>query len=466
MVRFLVYFLAFGLLGFSGWIGRTFGDPSIDQIVYHLRYAEGAAIEMGQIFLLTFLAEVVVFPLLFALAAAALHTALERWRPHWARHVLRAPPVAAWATGLGALLLQFSVFSYAAAYFGPDLFSLAYRDPRTVRIDRPAAGRNLVLIYVESLESTYGDSAVFGRDLLAPLRGTGWSFSRYRPAPGATWTIAGMVATQCGVPLRIYSEYDIRHKEGAKAFLPGAACLGDLLQERGYRNVFLEGAPLSFSGKGTFLRDHGYAETWGRDEWEREGVKRGDLNEWGLYDGPLFERALARLAALHRSKAPFNLTLLTIDTHNPNGFLGPDCRGRGAKDFSGIVSCDAAQIAEFIATARQQGLLENTVVVVVGDHLAVPNPLYAQLQSAPERGIFNLVLTDEPAKKDRDEIEPFDLYPTLLELLGFRVDGGRLGLGYAAVHHPGLAPPADRAVPVAGLAGSAAYSALWRSPAD
>jgi phosphoglycerol transferase len=466
-LRVLVYFLGFFAFGLAGWIHRTFGAPNIDQIVYHLRFAEGAAVEMSQIFVLTFAVEVVAFPLLFAIAAAALHAAVAQWQPAWRAHVLRITPAAAIAAGVGALLLQFSVFSYAAAYFGPDVFSAAYVDPHRTHIVPAKRTRNLVLIYVESLEATYGNREIFGTDLLAPLRGLGgWSFANYQPAPGATWTMGGIVASQCGVPLRVYSEYDVRRREQGKTFLPGARCLGDVLQGNGYANVFMGGAPLSFSGKGAFLTDHGYRETWGRDEWARQGVRDGELNEWGLYDGPLFDRALARLQQLHDTGKPFNLTVLTIDTHNPRGFLGPDCRSRGAKQFAEIVTCNAAQVAAFISQARARGLLANTVVAVLGDHLAVPNPVYDKLQAAHERTIFNLFLSDEVVALNRSSIRPFDLYPTLLELMGFEVENGRLGLGLAGVHHPQLASPPLDDIPLAALAGSAAYSALWRRRED
>jgi phosphoglycerol transferase len=464
VLRVLAYFLGFCTFGLAGWIHRTFGDPTIDQVAYLLRYAEGAAFEMSHIFVLTFVTEVLVFPLLFAVAAAALHTALAKWRPAWRGHVLSAGPAAAIVAGIAALLLQFSAFSYAAAYFGPDLFSTAFADPGTARITPGKRTRNLVLIYVESLEATYGNPDLFGRDLLAPLRGLGgWSFDEYRAAPGATWTIAGMVATQCGIPLRVYSEFDVRRRARGKTFLPGARCLGDVLQQHGYQNVFMGGAPLSFSGKGAFLADHGYPETWGRDEWERQGLRAGEMNEWGLYDGPLFARALARLQQLHDTGRPFNLTVLTLNTHNPRGFLGPVCRGRGAGEFADIVSCDAAQIAHFISRARERGLLADTVVAVLGDHLAVPNPVYDKLQAAPRRTIFNLFLTENEVVRERGTIRPFDLYPTLLELMGFQVAGGRLALGYAAVHHRELAAAPDVEIPLPALGGSATYSDLWRA---
>lgn len=467
LLRFGAYQAAFSGVGLAGWIGRSFGETSLEQILWHLQYSEGAAVRMGSLFLLEFVVEVLLFPAAFALMAAILHSVFAPRLHDWRRVALRAAPPTALGVAAAMLLAQFSVFSYAAAQLGPDRFAQAFVDPQGVSLRMGERHRNLVLIYAESLEATYGDPELFGGDLLAATRTLGGrSYARYLPMPGATWTMAAMVATQCGVPLKVYSEADVRQRPGHKSFLPGATCLGDLLQAHGWRNVFLGGAPLSFAGKGAFLRDHGYPETWGRDEWERAGLRADELNEWGLHDSALYERALARLGQLHASGQPFNLTLLTMDTHNPHGFMSPACRKRGARDFTGIVRCAGEQVAEFVESARRKGYLDNTVVVVIGDHLAMPNPAWDRLvQAGSRRAMFNLFLGEGLPAANTDELLPFDLFPTLLELVGIDVGGDRLGLGYSAVGPAAVTRPEDRVQrwSLTALRGSALYDRLWTS---
>ena len=463
LIRFLLYFAGFALIGLAGWVHLTFDNPSIEQILYHLYYSERAAAEMSQIFLVTLFGDAVAFPLLYALLATLLHIGAVRLWPAAGRWVGAVPALGLLA-GATAVLLQLSAFSYAATYFAPDHFSQQYVDPRGVRL-KPGTLRNLVLIYVESFEGGYGDTARFDRDLLAPLRGVGGeSFPAYRQVPGVSWTMAGIVGTQCGVPLRVYSEHDIRHGENGRSFMAGAVCLGDLLQAHGYQNVFLGGAPLSFAGKGAFFRDHGYREVRGRDEWRESGVRPEELNEWGLYDSALFERARARLESLEAGGQPFNLTLLTLDTHNPAGFFSPYCRRRGARDFEGIVSCASEQLAAFVKFMRDKGYLENTVVVILGDHLAVPNPVYDKLQRGAERHIFNRFFVAGPLRPNTRELVHFDLFPTIVDLLGLKVVGDRLGLGYSAVQDPAVPRPANRMQTLVfpTLSGSAVYRALWQ----
>lgn len=468
-----VYFIGLSLLGFSHWLGASFDDPSIDQILYHLRYSDGLGIDIGRIFLWTFIAECLVFPLLFALAATFLHGAAARLveprRP--VRRLMggMALPSMAAAAGAAALMAKLSVFSWVGYQFGEDRFSEAFVDPRATQV-RPGKLRNLVLIYVESLEDTYGDTRIWGRDLLQPLRALpGSSFASYRQAPGTTWTMAAMVATQCGVPLRVVSQYDVKPGSGAgPAFLPGAVCLGDILDRHGYRNVFLGGAPLAFAGKGQFLRDHSYHEVFGREEWIKSGVAGEAFGEWGLFDEDLYTQAKARLAQLHSSGERFNLTLLTLDTHNPHGFVSPGCRRRGVRSFEGIVECASHQLADFVQSIERSGYLRDTSVVVVGDHLAVSNAVDGALRGAGQRRLFNRFISAQMPPRNTDELLPFDLYPSILEFIGFEVAGDRLGLGYSGFHAPDPGRSGHRLddLDLRALSGSSSYARLWAAPTE
>lgn len=359
------------------------------------------------------------------------------------------------------------MFSWIGYHFAEDRFAHEYVPPDATRLTAHAP-KNLVLVYVESLEETYGDAGLWGRDLLQPLRSIGGtSFATYRPAPGATWTIAGMVATQCGVPLRVASPLDFRTGSAiGPAFLPGAGCLSDILHGMGYRNVFLGGAPSSFAGKGRFLRDHHYDEVHGREEWERRGLPKEAFNFWGLFDEALYAQAKTRLAQLHRSGQPFNLTLLTLDTHNPDGFLSPGCRRRGVARFEALVECASDQLADFLRFIEQGGYLKDTNVVVIGDHLAVHNAVDATLRQARERRIYNRFIARDLPPKNTEVILPFDLFPSILEFIGIDVEGDRLGLGYSAFNAPATGRPDGRLVGLTlpSLAGSSSYGRLWSAP--
>jgi phosphoglycerol transferase len=463
-LRYLAYFLAFFLLGFAHWLGASFDNPSIDQILYHLRYSQGLGVDIGRVFLFTFAMECLAFPLAFALVAGFAHGKVLRSRGRLAL------PLAAVCAGAAAAMAQLSVFSWIGYHFAEDRFGRHFVDAGAAAAQpQPGRLKNLVLIYVESLEQTYADERIWGRDLLRPLRDVGGvSFASLRGAPGTNWTIAGIVASQCGVPLKVVSYYDVKpREEGGRTFLPGATCLGDILRRHGYRNVFLGGAPLSFSGKGQFLRDHGYDVAYGREEWQKEGVAAPSYGEWGLHDDALFAQAKLKLKELHEAGGRFNLTLLTLDTHNPRGFRSPDCVRRGIRSFEDMVECASHQTADFVQFIERGGYLRDTQVVIVGDHLAVSNPVYDALRQIRDRRIFNRFISqDTPPARNTEDILPFDLFPTIVSFVGFSVPGERLGLGYSAFGPAKVPRPKERLddLVLPSLSGSDSYGRLWEAP--
>lgn len=500
--HFTVYLFVFFCLRAVQWTHMKFGSLTIDQIFFHMNFGGEMLLKVDRALVISGVKNVLLVPLVLALLALALDIRLSnRARrsgarqprepdyqpPHPAMRFIRfltarrAPLLI--LAGSTFLLYSISAFSYLRArYTDNDYLAQHYLDPRSVPV-QAANPRNLVLVYVESLEKTYADSALFGDDLLKSLHGLGGtSFAHYRQMPGTGWTMAGIVGTQCGIPLKDILGGDRNKDESApdnhafnrrvgpslRSFLPGALCLGDILKEQGYTNVFIGGASLRFAGKGTFFLGHHYDQAWGLEELGDAGLHLDDANGWGYLDHQVLADARARVRELHDSGQPFNLTVLTLDTHGPDGLLSRECRARGAGDYAGIVRCTADQVAEFVQFIRDNGYLRDTRVVILGDHLAMRNPLYERLERAGSRDIFNLFIADTPIRTNRDTIVHFDLLPTLLEFIGFQVAGGRLGLGYSGISEPADAIPADRIQRMlAELPNrSDRYWSFWKAPAS
>ncbi|KQQ86806.1 sulfatase-like hydrolase/transferase [Massilia sp. Leaf139] len=328
--------------------------------------------------------------------------------------------------------------------------------------------KNLVLIYVESLEAGYADSRVFGGDLIAPLTALEASrFEAFPQVPGTGWTIAAIVATQCALPLKRVTVFDENTQgELVQSFLPRATCLGDILAGHGYRNVFMGGGSPLFAGKGKFLRAHSYHEVLGREDWLGQGVPERAMNGWGLFDGDLLHRARDKLGQLHAAGRPFNLTLLTVDSHEPGGHLSPACARRGHAGFAGVIRCAAADIAAFVDDVAARGYLRDTTIVILGDHLARHNPLSNQLERLPERLLFNAFVGENAPAPNRRQLVHFDFLPSILEFNGFTVEGGRLGLGYSGFNRHATGPPPHRLdeLHASVLNRSETYRALWTAP--
>lgn len=452
--RFSAYFFAFVLLKGAWWLGWKFGNPTIDQIFYHLQNGNDGLADADPKILRSFLAHVVALPFLFASILFATqqillsNKALRFIRSHkkstensstlrllakaafiGRKSFKRFIPISLVIFAGFILANKVAIWSHLKNLEESEFFEENYKVPS--KVVAPKKKLNLVLIYVESLENGFSDTKLMGSDLLASLNEAttkDYRFNNYQQTTGTGWTIAGIVSSQCGIPLKSTTIFDGNtHGEKVKSFLPGAKCLGDILLESGYKNVFLGGASLYFAGKGKFLSQHGYSELYGREEWSRIG--ESDFNDWGLYDDRLFKHAKSKLDALEKSKKPFNLTLLTVDTHFPDGFYSPTCTNKGFIDYKGIVSCTAEQITDFLNHMRRKGYLKNTVVVILGDHLAMQVPVHEKLDSNKHRTIFNRFITPNIMVKNRDDLYHFSMFPTILYSLGFKFDQNRLGLG-------------------------------------
>ena len=304
---------------------------------------------------------------------------------------------------------------------------------------------NLVLIYVEGLEEGHGtllESDGTRLSAIAPLTEATASWARpdnFVQAPGTDWTIASIVATQCGIPYRPISWFDFGQPggridgnsagENSARFLPGIECLGDILSANGYRNVFLGGARKSFAGKGNFLSEHGYETVFGWQDWLRIGEEG---SSWGLHDDRLFEYARDQWALLESTGKPYNLTLLTLDTHHPSGLLSDSCDPSGQDlKLVAIFECSTGELVSFLDWGEQQGFLDGTTrVVITGDHLEMPGDLSPHLDRGAQRQVF-LRINDESHESWNltRKFYHFDLFPTILDSLGFSLSQNQAGIG-------------------------------------
>lgn len=209
-------------------------------------------------------------------------------------------------------------------------------------------------------------------------------------------------------------------------------CLGDVLSDRGYRNVFLGGADAAFAGKGTFLAGHGYDEVRDLATWHEMGESETNP-AWGLSDRRLFAHAADTVTELHEAGQPFNLTLLTLDTHEfPYAY--DYCDIDTAAPLAAITRCSMEQVAGFIDYLDQMGYLEDTAVMVMGDHekfIAETNSFEAELSSLEAHTIFNRLWLPEGTRLTiaRDRTDQLSMFATMLEMAGVAVPDHRAGVG-------------------------------------
>lgn len=462
---FLIIFLTLFVLFSVRWLNKNFGEISFDQVLFHLSFGMENLEETDKELVKSFYEKCIYKPFFITSFAFIITYNFEKIKSYVASifhkinsiykkiPILLRPSVFFLLASVIYALNNFSFMTFVKdSFFTPykDFYADLYRFPEKVSIEENNV-KNLVLIYVESLENTYENDTLFDNNLLQSINPellNGISFRNQKQLPGTGWTMAGIVATQCGIPLKSMlgggDKLKNRLYEDNKNFLPNAKCLGDVLKLHGYKNIFYQGAPVEFAGKGNFFLSHGYSEVKGKTEFLKESPKL-PINNWGLYDDDLFEIAKRKIDSLEKDGSRYNLTLLTVDTHQPEGHISSTCRQRGVKEFKGIVRCTAEQIGEFIDYMDKKNYLQKTTVVVMGDHLAMTNPEFSKILKSPNRTIFNLYVSRiNTLEKKRDSFVHFDHFPTILDSIGLNVEGGMLALGISGFSSQNTINDAER----------------------
>jgi len=307
-------------------------------------------------------------------------------------------------------------------------FQGLYKQPH---IESVGKHRNFVMIYVEGLEQTYSNHEVFpgltpGLDSLAE-RAT--VFTDIRQTDGADFTIAGMVASQCGVPL--YSPSHGNSMSGVDEFLPSARCLGDLLHAKKYYLAYYGGASLEFAGKGTLYDDHGFDEVMGSRELLGMVDDPSYKTSWGLYDDSLFDIAYERFEELSETEKRFGMMMLTLDTHAPKGHPSKRCDGLqygdGENDMLNAVICTDKLVTEFVKKIEDSQYGDNTVIVITSDHLGLRSTATNMLDTLDRRNRLMVIDPDAHVARQVDTTgSTLDTGTTLLPFFGF---DGEIGLG-------------------------------------
>lgn len=305
----------------------------------------------------------------------------------------------------------------------------------------PAAkpGKNLLLIYLEGLEMIYMNEAVFPglTPNLQRLNDSGWVQQDMQQVQGTEWTMAGIASSLCGTPL-VYESSVTGNDVMFTRLLDQAHCLSDVLHSANYQQVFLGGASVEFAGKGHFLMQHQYDQVLGHNQLLPRLPSGTQENGWGLYDQSLFDLAADEYARLASMGDPFNLTLLTVDTHHPAGDPSPDCPRYSESDNSILqaVYCTDFLLNDFLGKIERLPGYEDTVVVLLSDHLSMRNDAYPLFpEGVKRRQYFNVLNVDTKDFANTNHVSTsMDVAPTLLDLLKVEHDTEFLA-GSSLVQH-------------------------------
>ncbi|MFS2222846.1 phosphatidylglycerol--membrane-oligosaccharide glycerophosphotransferase [Pantoea sp. B65] len=408
------------------------GDGINDAVIYTLTSSmEGAGISK---YVLPGIGLILVLFLIFCLLSWILLRRKDR--PHHIGYSLLAVLLALASIKTTPAFQQVFELVRSQTRQGASDFTAHYKVPhKTIN----GGKLNLVYIYAESLERTYFDQQAFP-DLtteLSAVKENAIDFSQTEQLPGTEYTIAGMVASQCGIPL--FAPFTGNASAALSSFYPENICLGDILKAAGYDNYFMQGADLRFAGKDLFLKSHGFdsKNLYGLQELEPLVDDAKYRNNWGYYDDTVLDEVWQKFTQLSQQKKPFALFTLTVDTHHPDGFISRSCQrksysidGKVNQSLS-AVACSQEHIARLIERIKASPYFHNTVIVVSNDHLAMNNTAWKYLTKQDRKNLFFIVRGDQPAS----ELVPvkrssLDNGATVLDILG---GDNYLGLGRSSL---------------------------------
>lgn len=429
----------------------------IDEILYYLTNDFGGLSEgligywIGDnVLSFTFIFILVLLPLIFSFYKSKVYTIQLRKK----KYKLIFPQSNKFRISYSLLML---VLSLVVSYFllGIDQFIKRtyenstfieehYVDGREIAIQFPEEKKNLVLIYLESMENAlinerngggWGYTVIPELEILARdninFSNTDQIGGAY-PISNTIWTIAAMVATSSGLPLKIPIERN--SYTTSENFLKGAYTLGDVLKKEGYNLKLMVGSDAQFGGRTNYFTNHGDYEIFDYNTAIKEGkMTENDKVWWGFDDTHLFTWAKDEILELAAEEEPFNFTLLTVNTHFPDGYLEEVAEQKFGTQYENVYAHSSKQVNEFINWLKQQSFYENTTVVVIGDHLSMQDPAYYEDKLNPnfQRTIYNAFLNTSltPTKTNYRLFTSLDMFPTILASMGVEIEGERLGLG-------------------------------------
>jgi hypothetical protein len=308
----------------------------------------------------------------------------------------------------------------------------------------PAVLPDIIYVYLEGLERGFENSNVFG-DIYAPLKPyeeMGVTFTGLHEINGTGWSLAGTVATQCGVPLvptglRAYKNLDEKAN-----FMPSRACLTDLTARLGYQNSYVMGGSQNFGGFDHFFSAHNFdnivdmnAVSERRDPDEIEAA----TISWHLDDEMMLIEARDLYEAKKTQDAPMLMMILTYGPHGTTSGLSRGCSTSGraelAPDISSAIACTLKDVVPFIDHLIENRRDRPTIVVLGSDHLNHDPGMSETVALSDRRNtliMFSLGMSDPlvpPGTRIDRPASMVDVFPTILAYAGLASPNVRAGLG-------------------------------------
>lgn len=449
VLKYIPILLASVLFMLSLYITEKVYNASFDQLLFSLLKTEGTSFNaLSDGFFYVLVGTLLIFPFLvlpIIRFKKKVIVDIKIGKKRCRKQLFPIRNVKVYNTSM--IILSLFVLFYSSGFFDyiyynfnkSSLFEDYYVDTKDVDVVFPEKKQNLIYIFLESMESSNfskENGGVFKSSIIPNLEKLAIeniNFSNTSLLGGAlesygnSWTMAAMVAQTAGIPLKVVPKDVFKNSTN----LEKVTNIGDVLKENGYDNYLMLGSDVNFGGRKQYFEFHNYEISDYYTAIE-EGIIDNDYFEWwGFEDAKLFSYAKEKLEEISKSDRPFNLTLLTADTHFTDGYLDKSCEKRFDISYANAFYCSDSMIYEFIEWVKNQDFYENTTIILSGDHLTMQDNIYDGADTNFVRTVYNVFINpkaDFVENKNRI-FTTFDMYPSTLAALGVKIEGDRLGLG-------------------------------------
>ena len=228
--------------------------------------------------------------------------------------------------------------------------------------------KNVIVIHFESLQSFVMNLSFGGKEALPninKLASEGIFFSNFYPQVGVgtssdsefTFSTSMMPSSNGTVFVSYANNYYVS--------------LQKLLKEQGYYTFSMHANNGDFWNRANMHKSLGYDKFYSKNYYEIDDV----IGTFGLSDKSFFRQSVSMIKDIAANNEKFMGTLITLTSHVPwsdtdkmgeynVGYLEDDVMGRYIK---ALHYSDEA-LGEFIDELDKEGLLDNTVLVIYGDH--------------------------------------------------------------------------------------------------
>ena len=326
-----------------------------------------------------------------------------------------------------------------------EIYENYYVEPTAEILSFPQEKRNLIYIFLESMETTYAGRESGGSqdaDYLGGLTelacsGESVSFSNNELLGGASvfvpaisHTMGATVAQTTGITTNT-KIFPLWGKSG----FPPVTKLEDILHDNGYNQLYIEGSKGAFSLYDQYVGRYEDCLVYDREKLSELGYSDENADyiwKWGIEDRKLIDITKELITEMSEKDRPFFVTMYTMDTHTFEcGHRCKNCNPDIHNDYLASVDCSTRAVVELVEWIKEQPFYDNTTIILVGDHLGNQKTSKVAIDEGYVRATYNCFINPAktPVNTKNRIFSSLDMFPSTLSAIGVTINGDRLGLG-------------------------------------